>query len=93
MHAYQDNPVILPAVFKSIHALAGDTDGIDGAREVAGAIITPTTLARARASGLDPWASLANNDGHGFFAALNDQIITGPTLTNVNDFRVMLIDG
>jgi glycerate 2-kinase len=78
---------------EKIHALAADTDGIDGARDVAGAIITPTTLTRARNLGIDPWASLTNNDGHGFFAALNDQLITGPTLTNVNDFRVMLIDG
>ncbi len=77
---------------EKIHALAGDTDGIDGAREVAGAIITPTTLGRARQLGIDPWASLANNDGHGFFEALGDQLITGPTLTNVNDFRVLLVD-
>jgi glycerate 2-kinase len=75
-----------------IHALAGDTDGIDGARDVAGAIITPTTLARARAVGIDPWAALANNDGHCFFEKLGDQVITGPTLTNVNDFRVILVD-
>ncbi len=75
-----------------IYALAGDTDGIDGACEVAGAIITPTTLARARKMGIDPWASLANNDGHGFFESLRDQLITGPTLTNVNDFRVILVD-
>jgi glycerate 2-kinase len=78
---------------EKIHALAADTDGIDGAREVAGAIITPTTLARARNLGIGPWASLANNDGHGFFQALNDQLITGPTLTNVNDFRVVLVGG
>lgn len=77
---------------ENIHALAGDTDGIDGAREVAGAIITPSTLARARAIGIDPWASLSNNDGHGFFESLGDQVITGPTLTNVNDFRVILVD-
>ncbi len=77
---------------QKIHALAGDTDGIDGAREVAGAIITPTTLARARQIGIDPWVSLANNDGHGFFESLGDQLITGPTLTNVNDFRVILVD-
>jgi glycerate 2-kinase len=76
-----------------IHALAGDTDGIDGAREVAGAVITPATLERARALGIDPWASLTNNDGHGFFESLGDQVITGPTLTNVNDFRVILVDG
>ena len=74
-----------------IHALAGDTDGIDGAREVAGAIITPETLAQARVQGLDPWAALANNDAHNFFAAVQAQIITGPTLTNVNDFRVILV--
>ena len=77
---------------ENIHALAGDTDGIDGAREVAGAIITPSTLSRARAKNIDPWASLTNNDGHGFFESLDDQVITGPTLTNVNDFRVILID-
>jgi hydroxypyruvate reductase len=75
-----------------IHALAADTDGIDGAREVAGAFIDPATLSRAREAGIDPWASLADNDGHGFFAALGDQIVTGPTLTNVNDFRAILID-
>ncbi len=75
-----------------IHALAADTDGIDGARDVAGATITPTTLARARALGLNPSASLFNNDGHGFFESLGDQVITGPTLTNVNDFRVILVD-
>ena len=77
---------------ENIHALAGDTDGIDGAREVAGAIITPSTLSRARALGIDPWASLNNNDGHSFFESLGDQVITGPTLTNVNDFRVILVD-
>ncbi len=77
---------------ENIHALAGDTDGIDGAREVAGAIITPSTLSRARAKGIDPWVSLSNNDGHGFFEALGDQVVTGPTLTNVNDFRVILVE-
>jgi len=74
-----------------IMALAADTDGVDGAREVAGAFIAPDTLSRARAMGIDPWASLANNDGHGFFEKLGDQIITGPTLTNVNDFRAVYI--
>jgi glycerate 2-kinase len=73
------------------YALAADTDGVDGAREVAGAFIAPDTLARARVLRIDPWNSLSNNDGHGFFAALGDQIITGPTLTNVNDFRAILI--
>jgi hydroxypyruvate reductase len=77
----------LPGVF----ALAGDTDGIDGAEEAAGAIVTPDTLARAEASGIDAKARLAENDGHGFFDALHDRVITGPTLTNVNDFRAVLI--
>lgn len=72
-------------------ALAGDTDGVDGAEEVAGAIVTPDTLARAWAKGIRPADSLANNDGHGFFEALGDQVITGPTRTNVNDFRAILI--
>ncbi len=74
-----------------IHALAADTDGIDGAREVAGAMVTPDTLARARALGLDPWAMLGNNDAHSFFEKLGDQVVTGPTRTNVNDFRAILI--
>ena len=75
-----------------VHAIAGDTDGVDGAEEVAGAIVTPETLARAAALGVDASESLADNDGHGFFAALGDQIVTGPTRTNVNDFRAILID-
>ncbi len=74
-----------------IHALACDTDGVDGAAEVAGARIAPDTLERARAAGLDPAAALARNDAHRFFAALGDQVVTGPTLTNVNDFRALLI--
>ena len=74
-----------------IHALACDTDGVDGAAEVAGARIAPETLERARAAGLDPERALARNDAHGFFAALGDQVVTGPTLTNVNDFRALLI--
>ena len=77
---------------EKITALAAYTDGVDGAREVAGAFITPDTLSRARAMGIDPWASLSNNDGHGFFESLKDQIITGPTLTNVNDFRAVYIE-
>jgi hydroxypyruvate reductase len=76
---------------RGIHALACDTDGIDGAAEVAGAVIGPDTLARARALGLDPAAALARNDAHSLFAALGDQVIPGPTLTNVNDFRAILI--
>ncbi|MBV8094116.1 MAG: glycerate kinase, partial [Acetobacteraceae bacterium] len=74
-----------------VSALAADTDGIDGAEEVAGAIIAPDTLARAEGRGIRPKERLADNDGHGFFEALGDQVITGPTLTNVNDFRAILI--
>ncbi|WP_026035324.1 glycerate kinase [Cupriavidus sp. BIS7] len=74
-----------------IHALAGDTDGVDGQEEIAGAVITPDTLARAWALGIRPRDALANNDGHGFFGALGDAVVTGPTLTNVNDFRAILI--
>ena len=74
-----------------VHALAGDTDGVDGAEEIAGASIDPTTLSRAFALGINPAESLAANDGHGFFQALGDSVVTGPTLTNVNDFRAILI--
>src|SRR5438105_8230846 len=75
-----------------IHALAGDTDGVDGLEEIAGAYIAPDTLERAWAKGIKPKESLADNDGHGFFDALGDSVITGPTLTNVNDFRAVLIE-
>ena len=75
-----------------IHALAGDTDGVDGQEEIAGALLSPDTLSRAWAKGIKPQDSLANNDGHGFFQALGDSVITGPTLTNVNDFRAIFID-
>ena len=75
-----------------IHALAADTDGVDGAAEVAGALITPQTLAKARAQGRDPLAMLQRNDAHSFFAGIGQQVITGPTLTNVNDFRTILIE-
>jgi glycerate 2-kinase len=75
-----------------IFAIACDTDGTDGAEEVAGAIITPDSLERARARGLNPRARLADNDAHGFFRALGDQVVTGPTLTNVNDFRAVLVN-
>jgi hydroxypyruvate reductase len=75
-----------------IHALAGDTDGVDGEEEIAGAIVTPDTLARAWAQGIRPREALANNDGHGFFKALGDSVVTGPTLTNVNDFRAVLVE-
>ena len=76
---------------KSIQALAADTDGIDGMEPVAGAVIGPDSLARARALGFDPAAVLANNDAHSLFEALGDQVVTGPTHTNVNDFRAILI--
>jgi len=75
-----------------IHTLMGDTDGVDGMEEIAGGRAGPTTLARAFAHGINPRRSLDNNDGHGFFEALGDSVITGPTLTNVNDFRVILIE-
>jgi len=76
---------------EGVHAVAGDTDGVDGIEEIAGAFLTPDTLARARAKGIDPRQSLADNDGHGFFGALGDQLVTGPTLTNVNDFRAIYV--
>jgi hydroxypyruvate reductase len=74
----------------AVYALAADTDGIDGTEDNAGAILYPDTLARARAAGLDPESFLATNDSHGFFAALGDLLVTGPTRTNVNDFRAIL---
>jgi hydroxypyruvate reductase len=74
-----------------VFALAGDTDGIDGSEDNAGAIVTPETLARAGAKGLDAAALLAANDSYRLFAALGDLVVTGPTLTNVNDFRAILI--
>ena len=74
-----------------IHAMAGDTDGVDGQEEIAGALLVPDSLARAWGQGIKPQDSLANNDGHGFFQALGDSVITGPTLTNVNDFRAIFI--
>ncbi len=76
---------------EGIHAIACDTDGVDGAEEVAGALAGPDTLRRAEQLGVPAAAALADNDGHGFFAALGDQVVTGPTLTNVNDFRAVLI--
>jgi glycerate 2-kinase len=73
-----------------IHALACDTDGVDGAAEVAGAVIGPQTLANAQAFGLDLTAALGRNDAHSAFGTLGAQVVTGPTLTNVNDFRAIL---
>ncbi len=76
---------------ENIYAIAADTDGIDGAREVAGAIIDPTTQSRARSLRIDIHHILANNDAHTMFEQLGDQVVTGPTLTNVNDFRAILV--
>ena len=76
-----------------IHALAGDTDGVDGQEEIAGAVLTPDTLARAWERGIKPRERLEDNDAHGFFEALDDAVVTGPTLTNVNDFRAIVVDG
>ena len=79
-----------------IAALAGDTDGTDGGAgsrdDPAGAFVDASTLTRARAAGLDPAAFLAENNSTGFFAALGDLLATGPTYTNVNDFRAILVD-
>ncbi|MDJ0957274.1 MAG: glycerate kinase [Arenicellales bacterium] len=74
-----------------IYALAADTDGIDGSEVNAGAVFTPTTLARARAKNLNPQDYLSNNDAYSFFAELGDLLTTGPTLTNVNDFRAIYV--
>ena len=76
---------------RSVHALAADTDGVDGMEPVAGALWRPDTLARAAALGLDPRRFLDSNDAHTFFASLGDSLVTGPTLTNVNDFRAILV--
>ncbi len=75
----------------AVHAIACDTDGVDGQEEIAGALLAPDTLARARRRGIDPRARLDDNDGHGFFQALGDSVVCGPTLTNVNDFRAIYI--
>ena len=76
-----------------IFALACDTDGIDGTDAAAGAIVTPDTLSRARSLGLDPAHHLRTNNAYRFFEGLGDLVVTGPTRTNVNDFRAILIDG
>jgi hydroxypyruvate reductase len=80
-----------PGGAPGIAALACDTDGIDGTEDNAGAIVYPNTIARAAAGGLAIKQALAQNDGYGFFAALGDLVVTGPTLTNVNDFRAILV--
>ncbi len=74
-----------------IYVLAADTDGIDGTENNAGALVTPDTLSRAQAHGLRPAELLANNDAYSFFATLGGLVVTGPTFTNVNDFRALLI--
>ena len=75
----------------TIHALAADTDGVDGMEEIAGALITPSTLTRAHALGLKAPDFLRGNDAHSFFQRLGDSVVTGPTLTNVNDFRAVVV--
>jgi hydroxypyruvate reductase len=79
----------LPGVF----AIACDTDGVDGQEEIAGAFLRPDTIDHAWETGMRPKISLSNNDAHAFFATLGDSIVTGPTLTNVNDFRAIFIGG
>jgi len=74
-----------------IHALAADTDGIDGTEEAAGALVGPDSLTRAARLGLDAKAMLADNDAATIFAALGDLVMTGPTRTNVNDFRAIFV--
>ena len=75
-----------------VHAIACDTDGIDGTEDNAGALLGPDTLARARTLGISARDRLVDNDGYAFFSALGDLVVTGPTLTNVNDFRAILIN-
>jgi glycerate 2-kinase len=74
-----------------VHVLAADTDGIDGVEDNAGAIVTPSTLARAASLGLKPADVLDRNDAYRFFQSLGDLVVTGPTFTNVNDFRALLV--
>jgi glycerate 2-kinase len=74
-----------------VHAIAADTDGIDGSEDNAGALLAPDTLARAQALGIDPRKFLASHDSYGVFSALGDLVVTGPTRTNVNDYRAILI--
>ena len=75
----------------NVWALAADTDGIDGVEDNAGAVVTPDTLVRATSHGLKLSDHLARNDAYGFFKPLGDLVFTGPTHTNVNDFRALLI--
>ncbi|MBT7506719.1 MAG: glycerate kinase, partial [Rhodospirillales bacterium] len=77
---------------EGICAMACDTDGIDGTEDNAGALITPTTLRRAAQAGQSPESALEKNDSYGFFEQIGDLVVCGPTFTNVNDFRVILIE-
>jgi glycerate 2-kinase len=74
-----------------VFVLAADTDGIDGVEDNAGAVVTPDTLARAAAQRLKPQDFLDRNDAYNFFAPLGDLVVPGPTFTNVNDFRALLV--
>jgi hydroxypyruvate reductase len=76
---------------RDVWALAADTDGIDGSEDNAGALLAPDTLARAQARGVSARQCLAANDSYGFFAALGDLLVTGPTRTNVNDYRAIVV--
>jgi len=76
---------------EAVHAIAADTDGIDGSEDNAGAILTPDSLTRASRTGLDANNLLESNDAWAFFSGIGDLVHTGPTLTNVNDFRAILI--
>ena len=74
-----------------VYVIAGDTDGGDGQEEIAGAYLGPRLATTSLGQGRSPQGYLANNDGHGYFRVLDDSVITGPTLTNGNDFRSILI--
>jgi len=89
--ALAKDPAKDPGGSGGIYALACDTDGIDGTEDNAGAIVYPNTVARAASRGTAIKEAVAGNDSYGFFAALGDLVVTGPTLTNVNDFRAILI--
>ena len=77
---------------RNIYALACDTDGIDGSENNAGAFIGPDTIERAKTAGKDPIFALKNNDSYTFFSGIGDLMVTGPTHTNVNDFRAILVE-
>ena len=96
MYKRQPNREYLLAAAQTLNGLPGawgiacDTDGIDGSPDAAGAVIGPDTLARAAALGLDAKTMLSNNDTGPFFSLLGDAVVTGPTCTNINDFRALL---